>query len=99
VLIGIAWNPPVASAAPFTVSITGTGTNVHLKATTVPACRLVRLKGDRLDAITNVVQIEGGAMLQPDLVVASGVSAAFTGIAFTIRPTTPKRFTSPRPIM
>ena len=77
VLIGIAWSAPAASAAPFTVSISGTGTNLHLKATTVPACRLVWLKGDRLDAITNVVQIEGGAMLQHDLVVASGVSAAF----------------------
>ena len=76
-LIGVTWSSPVASAAPFTVSITGTGTNVHLKATTVPAGRLVWLKGDRLDAITNVVQIEVGPLLQHDLMLTSGVSAAF----------------------
>ncbi len=76
-LLGIALTIPPASAAPFTVSIAGTGTNVHLKATTVPASRLIWYKGDRLNAITNVVLMEGTAMFQHDLVLTSGVSAAF----------------------
>lgn len=66
-----------AASAPFTVSIADTGTNLHLRATTVPAGRLTWYRGDRVDAMTNVVLMEGAAMFQHDLVLASGVAEAF----------------------
>jgi alpha-tubulin suppressor-like RCC1 family protein len=68
---------PAASALPFTLSITGSRTNLHLQATTLPAGRLQWLQGSRPDAVTNVIQVETLPMIQHDFPVSLTGSAAF----------------------
>lgn len=47
-----------AVAAGFQISASGSGTNLHLRVTTPVASRLLWMSGDRVDAITNIANIE-----------------------------------------
>ncbi len=69
--------PVIASAGGFPISLVSTNSSLHLRATTVPAGRLVWFQGSRANAITNVVQIEAFPLVQHDFTPTGGGSAAF----------------------
>ena len=69
--------PALALAAGFQINLVNTNSGLHLKATTVPAGRLVWLQGNQPDSVTNIVQIEGLPVVQHDFKLTGGTSAAF----------------------
>jgi alpha-tubulin suppressor-like RCC1 family protein len=67
--VALLWNllqPSGATAAGFQIGATVTNSTIHLGATTVPAARVVWFEGDRLGAITNLVQVEAIPVVQHD---------------------------------
>jgi alpha-tubulin suppressor-like RCC1 family protein len=69
--------PVLALAAEFQINLVNTNSDLHLKATTVPANRLVWLEGKQPDSVTNIVQIESLSVVQHDYALTGGTSAAF----------------------
>jgi Regulator of chromosome condensation (RCC1) repeat len=68
---------PLDTAAAFQISASGTRTNLHLTATTVPGARLLWLSGNRVDGITNVAQIETTPVAQHDFQLPATSSSQF----------------------
>jgi alpha-tubulin suppressor-like RCC1 family protein len=63
--------------AGFLISTVTISNTVHLTTTTVPAGRLVWYTGNRLDSITNIIQIETEPFVQHDYALPGSSSPAF----------------------
>jgi alpha-tubulin suppressor-like RCC1 family protein len=69
--------PALALAAGFQINLVSTNSGLHLRATTVPAGRLVWFQGNQPGSVTNIVQIEGQPVVQHDFTLAGVTSAGF----------------------